>query len=358
MDDFFDDIEITFSDESDREDQNENGDTTIPAPPLYQSFSSADEAFDSLQAFGLINDFAVTKRRSTKDRRTGSLRYIDIVCDRDRTTENQSQGIRVGRSRRLDYPFIARLKLNTVFETWSLTVQESSHNHGPPAISVLPAHRRGELRRWYDQVVGMLNEGLPIRYITSILRREGSAPLIRARDLYNLRYRVDIERLNGRTPIQALISSIPHEGNWYLRHQTRENRHVSAVFLSHQLSIENLRRNPYVLIMDCTYKTNRYNMPLCNIIGLTPQGGTSYVAFGFLSDEWEGSFHYILGCLADLYIFLRLQPPAAVVTDKYDALLNAVRNKWPSTASLICVWHINKNILSHAKWAIRDYLIV
>jgi hypothetical protein len=223
---------------------------------------------------------------------------------------------------------------------------------------VLPAHRRGELRRWYDQVVGMLNEGLPIRYITSILRQEGSAPLIRARDLYNLRYRVDIERLNGRTPIQALISSIPHEGNWYLRYQTRENRHVSAVFLSHQSSIENLRRNPYVLIMDCTYKTNRYNMPLCNIIGLTPQGGTSYVAFGFLSDEWEGSFHYILGCLADLYIFLRLQPPAAVVTDKYDALLNAVRNKWPSTASLICVWHINKNILSHAKWAIRDYLIV
>ncbi|KAB8078285.1 hypothetical protein BDV29DRAFT_152814 [Aspergillus leporis] len=164
MDDFFDDFEITFSDESDREDQNENGDTTIPAPPLYQSFSSADEAFDSLQAFGLINDFAVTKRRSTKDRRTGSLRYIDIVCDRDRTTENQSQGICVGRSRRPDYPFIARLKLNTVFETWSLTVQESSHNHGPAAISVLPAHRRGELRRWYDQVVGMLNEEISITY--------------------------------------------------------------------------------------------------------------------------------------------------------------------------------------------------
>jgi transposase-like protein len=99
-------------------------------------------------------------------------------------------------------------------------------------------------------------------------------------------------------------------------------------------------------------------MPLCNIIGLTPQGGTFYVAFGFLSDEREGSFHYILDYLTDLYIFLRLQPPAVVITDKDDALLNAVHNKWPSTASLICVWHINKNIFSHAKWAIRDYLIV
>jgi transposase-like protein len=99
-------------------------------------------------------------------------------------------------------------------------------------------------------------------------------------------------------------------------------------------------------------------MPLFNIIGLTPRGGTFYIAFGFISDEREGSFRYILERLADLYTFLRLQPPAAVVTNKDDALLNAIWNTWPSTAALICIWHINKNILSHAKWAIRDYLLM
>jgi hypothetical protein len=71
----------------------------------------------------------------------------------------------------------------------------------------------------YNQIVGMLNEGLPIRYITSILRREGRVLLVRARDLYNMRYRVDIERLNGCIPIQALTSSIPRGGNWYIKYQ-------------------------------------------------------------------------------------------------------------------------------------------
>ncbi|KAE8133094.1 hypothetical protein BDV38DRAFT_287182 [Aspergillus pseudotamarii] len=172
MDDFLDDYEVTFSDESESENDDDNSDTIIPEPPVYQTFSSADEAFDSLQAFGLVNGFAVIRRRSRKDPRTGDLRYIDIVCDRGRTAENQSRGIRVGRSRRIDCPFTARLKLNTLFDRWSLAIEEATHNHGPVSISALPAHRRTELRRRYDQIVGMLNEGLPIRYITSILRKE------------------------------------------------------------------------------------------------------------------------------------------------------------------------------------------
>lgn len=364
MDDFLDDYEFMFSDESEPENDddddsnnNNNSGTIIPEPPISQTFSSADEAFDSLQAFGLVNGFAVIRRRSRKDPKTGALRYIDIVCDRGRTAENQSRGIRVCRSRRIDCPFTARLKLNTLFNRWSLAIEEATHNHGPISISALPAHRNTELCRRYNQIAGMLNEGLPIRYIISILRRESPAMLIRPRDLYNMRYRVDIERLNGRTPIQALISSIPREGNWYIKYQIHENRHVSAVFLSHWSSIQNLRKNSYILMIDSTYRTNRYNMPLFNIIGLTPQGGTFYIAFGFICGERESSFSYILKCLADLYTFLELQSPAAVVTDKDEALIKAVRNIWPSSAALLCVWHINKNILSHAKLAIRDYLL-
>jgi hypothetical protein len=60
----------------------------IPKPPLSQSFSSADEVFNSVQAFRLINDFAIVRRRSTNDKRTEILRYIDIACDRSHTTEN------------------------------------------------------------------------------------------------------------------------------------------------------------------------------------------------------------------------------------------------------------------------------
>ena len=42
--------------------------------------------------------------------------------------------------------------------------------------------------------------------------------------------------------------------------------------------------------MDCTYKTNRFNMPLLSIIGITSLGTNFWVAFCFLRNEKEGDF--------------------------------------------------------------------
>ncbi|KAK9250959.1 hypothetical protein V1507DRAFT_465970 [Lipomyces tetrasporus] len=38
----------------------------------------------------------------------------------------------------------------------------------------------------------------------------------------------------------------------------------------HKSSIEMLRRHSAVLIMDSTYRTNRFRLPLFNIVGIPP----------------------------------------------------------------------------------------
>ena len=45
---------------------------------------------------------------------------------------------------------------------------------------------------------------------------------------------------------------------------------VTAVFCTHKSALEILRHSHYVLVIDATHKTNRYNMPIVNIEGITP----------------------------------------------------------------------------------------
>ena len=40
-----------------------------------------------------------------------------------------------------------------------------------------------------------------------------------------------------------------------------------------------------VLIIDSTYKTNRYRLPLLEIVGMTPTGMTFSIAFAFMASE-------------------------------------------------------------------------
>jgi hypothetical protein len=44
---------------------------------------------------------------------------------------------------------------------------------------------------------------------------------------------------------------------------------------------------PEVLVMNCTYKSNRFNLPLLNMIGMTASNSTFFVAFTFLNQEKE-----------------------------------------------------------------------
>ncbi|KAI5655411.1 hypothetical protein M9H77_32598 [Catharanthus roseus] len=54
-------------------------------------------------------------------------------------------------------------------------------------------------------------------------------------------------------------------------HKNREDSNVlSDIIVAHPTSIAMIRTWPYVLIMNTTYKTNKYNMPLLECVGMTP----------------------------------------------------------------------------------------
>ncbi|XP_028099052.1 protein FAR1-RELATED SEQUENCE 5-like [Camellia sinensis] len=122
---------------------------------------------------------------------------------------------------------------------------------------------------------------------------------------------------------------------------------VTDLFWAHPVSLDLLRTFPRVLIMDCTYKTNRYRLPLLEIVGVTSTHMTFSVAIAYLQTKRVDNYAWALQTLHDLMDDSVL--PKVIVIDRELALMNAIDNTFSNARHLLCCWHINKNVLTKCK---------
>lgn len=63
----------------------------------------------------------------------------------------------------------------------------------------------------------------------------------------------------------------------------RDNHgYISGQLLVDTRSTNYLNQHPDILLLDCTYKTNKFDMPLVNKLGIDNMGRSFSVAFSFL----------------------------------------------------------------------------
>ncbi|MCI29376.1 protein FAR1-RELATED SEQUENCE 5-like, partial [Trifolium medium] len=100
--------------------------------------------------------------------------------------------------------------------------------------------------------------------------------------------------------------------------------------------------------MDSTYKTNRYGMPLFEMVGVASTGKTFNVAFAFLSNEKEENFTWALQQCQGL---MRSEGmgPMVTLTDRDTALMNAVASVFPDASPMVCRFHVLKNVSTKCK---------
>ena len=73
--------------------------------------------------------------------------------------------------------------------------------------------------------------------------------------------------------------------HWHRCHES--SRVVSDIFWTHLDSLKLLNTFSNVLLMDNTYKTNKYRLPLLEIVGVTSTGLTFSASFVLMSSECE-----------------------------------------------------------------------
>ena len=164
-------------------------------------------------------------------------------------------------------------------------------------------------------------------------------------DVVNKRSRQRRQFVDAHTPAEAAILLLEEHG-FYHDFVVGED---SRLFFADKNSIDLLRRWPDVFVLDCTYKTNEYNLPVLNIVAASCLNKTIQVGICFLSGESENDFTWAVQALRRFLESNGIELPSLVITDRDLALMNALEENLQETEFLLCRWHLNKDMLAYAR---------
>nr|GEX13119.1 protein FAR1-related sequence 5-like [Tanacetum cinerariifolium] len=162
--------------------------------------------------------------------------------------------------------------------------------------------------------------------------------------IFKRKMKVDgtIDKFKARLVVMSFLHSNGYVHDFSTNDVTNE---LKALFYVHPTSFKIWRAFPHVLMIDATYKTNKYNMPFVEIVSVTSTGETFCIAFAFISEEKMDNYKWVLECLKLTLDECML--PRVIITDRDLALMNACEKVFPNATRLLCRWHISQNILKN-----------
>ncbi|CAJ2645701.1 protein FAR1-RELATED SEQUENCE 5-like [Trifolium pratense] len=139
------------------------------------------------------------------------------------------------------------------------------------------------------------------RHIVLDLKDQNPESVVDATLVYRKRHMMQIQERGSRTELQHLLQLL--DDAKYVscnRRKDDDSDVLSDIFWAHPDSIKLLNLFPIVLVMDCTYKTNKYRQPLLEITGITSTNMTFAVGFAYMESEKTNNYHWALGKLKEL----------------------------------------------------------
>ncbi|CAL5326713.1 unnamed protein product [Camellia sinensis] len=318
-----------------------------------QVFKSKDELLNWVREVGKRNGLVIVIK--TSDYGGGKKRpRMYLACERSgqyRATKklkhDGNNTSRITGTKKCGCPFDMRAHRFTTYDEWTLTVVCGLHNH-PPAEHLEGHSYAGRLSK--DEkalLMDMSTSMVRPKEILVTLKQRDALNVSTLKTIYNVRHRNRVVQRAGRSQMQHLLGELA-KYNYIERHRSEESTMtVIDLFWAHPTSLDLFRSFPRILIMDCTYKTNRYRLPLLEIVGVTSTEMTFSVAFAYLQYERVDNYAWVLATLRD--VMDRFVVPTVIVTDRELALMNAIQKIFPSARHLLCRWHISKNVLTKCK---------
>lgn len=318
--------------------------------PPEGEYGSRDALHAAINAWTGPRGYAFVTGKSKKTE--SGRRIVFFSCDRGGTPPKVSDTRqRSTTTRRTGCQFSVLAKEALDKTRWHLTHRPSSmfahHNHEPSiSMSAHPVHR--QLSHADSLTIkNLTNAGVAPKEIRSYLRQNTQSRATQ-QDIYNCIAQNKRDHQKGQSTIQALANELEAEGFWS-RIRFDDDGRVTAVLFAHPESMAYLKSYPDILILDCTYKTNKYKMPLLDIVGVDACQRSFCIAFAFLSGEEEKDYIWALDRLRSMYEACGARLPSVILTDRCLACMNAVSHCFPTAVSLLCLWHANKAVLRYCQ---------
>ncbi|XP_057444559.1 protein FAR1-RELATED SEQUENCE 6-like [Lotus japonicus] len=321
-------------------------------------FATRDELLDWTKNVGKQLGFVIIIRRSdcgSMGRGSKGRQLAILVCEMSgKYKQYKPVLMRKGTgTKKCDCPFRLKARYTSEDGLWRLTVVRGDHNHAPAETLVGHAYV-GRLTSQEKDMVGKTvdNKVKPGNMLLA-LKDVNPQNLTTIRQLYNERM-AHIRAKRGQLSEMQHLMRLLEEDNYTHWFRTEEgSKVIRSLFWAHLVSIQLFNQFPTVVLLDSTYKTNKYRIPLLEMVGMTSVGFTYTIAFGYMCNECEPEVTWALQKLRGL-LLREEDMPKVMVTDKDTALMNAVTVTFPTTAHLLCQFHIAKCKKAKCKLTIED----
>src|SRR5947209_921387 len=116
----------------------------------------------------------------------------------------------------------------------------------------------------------------------------------------------------------------------------------------HPRCLDAFKRCPDALLLDCTFKTNKYNMPLLNLVTSDGNNRTIHLGVALLSAQDEASFYWVMTHLRTKFDAegIKIQ---LFITDNDNGCINAIDRAFDRPRIHLCRWHFNKDVLTYIR---------
>lgn len=232
-------------------------------------YCSKEELVGAAQIWARKLNFYVRKDKSECDR-------VTLICVRGGRQDGRGKS---QRTIKCDCAFklTGRKQMDS---QWKVLLTNPNHNHPPIPVGSIP-QSRALTKEQKQQVIRLHDCLVAPRQITSFLEINN---IVIQRDIYNVVAAGKRKRLDGRSAIRCLLEEL-NEENCFVRYQVDENDNLTHLFFALDSQINIFKKYGTVLMADCTYKTNRYKMPLLHFVGFSNVGKSFSVGFCFLKAE-------------------------------------------------------------------------
>jgi hypothetical protein len=251
-----------------------------------------------------------------------------------------------------DYP-----RRGSGIKKWILTLK-SKPNFDPLAHShllvddplVFPAHKQSTTE-YQEQIVQARvhrEKVLPYSDSRRVLEDSEYGLMISPRKYYNQIRKQKFDQNEPRM-IDGLVASLQLAGFIFRRRVKEEidgtgevvGRKLEQIFFAHRRQLEIARRfvSGFLLVIDGTFNTNEYRLPLLIMVRVLNTGMTFPVAFSFCRSESRTVFEFVWESLRKECFTPEIPPPGVITGDWAAGLIASHPRSFPGCQLQGCNWH-------------------
>ena len=119
------------------------------------------------------------------------------------------------------------------------------------------------------------------------------------------------------------------KSKYYFAHKEDNRNYLKYLFFAYLESLKYFQKNPNVLLLNYTYKTNKFKMPFLYAVGVNNTGQNFKLAYYFLPGETEDDYNFAIRQIYLLYSRYNMALKV-IITDKEQALKNTLRRYFRS----------------------------